>query len=62
MFICEQCGRQTSSGEKANSKVVEVRNATYPGGYSGTEIVKEIKVCSECKQHSHVQPIGWMFK
>ncbi len=48
MFICEQCGRQTSSGEKANSKVVEVRGTTYPGGYSGTVIVKEIKVCTNC--------------
>ncbi len=48
MFICEQCGRQTSSGEKVNSKVVEVRDITYPGGYSGTEIVKEAKVCGKC--------------
>jgi len=49
MFKCEQCGRQSKSGEKQYTKIIQKRKRHYDNGSEGWEIVKEIKVCGECK-------------
>ncbi len=48
MYNCGQCGKTTRPGERANMKVIETRDVTYPTGHTGTEIVREIKVCDSC--------------
>lgn len=63
MFVCQQCRRQTQPGEKAHMLVLETRvhvhparsylvrgdprTRTDPGG-SGTQIVRELRVCGAC--------------
>ncbi len=52
MFKCKACGKQSNSGEKQYSKIVETRKKYYEGGGFGWEIVKEIKVCESCMENS----------
>lgn len=61
MFICDKCHKSSKSGESLTRQVVETRDVTYPyrtyqagkdkktdPGGEGTEIVREIQVCSTC--------------
>lgn len=56
MFKCELCGKITKAGEKQHKKVVQTRNKTYINidkkgnekKTTGTEIVKEIRICEKC--------------
>lgn len=48
MFLCEQCGRTTSAGEKQAKKTIKTRPRVYAGGGLGWEIVKEVNVCQKC--------------
>lgn len=48
MFICGKCKKQTGSKEKMTKVVIESRVKHYPCGSIGSEIVREIGVCSKC--------------
>jgi len=56
-FKCQVCGKAQLAGTKPNNVVVETRYVTYRNKDNeenvklseGTEIVKQIKVCDECK-------------
>ena len=58
MFICEKCKKSSSPREKENKIVVETRTKVYPDRNVGTEIVKEISVCSECLTHINNKSSG----
>jgi hypothetical protein len=51
MFICQKCGCQTEPGQKQITVITQTRPRTYfndNGTTShGSEIMREIKVCSE---------------
>ncbi len=59
MFHCQQCGRLTKPKEKSHTLVTERRTRTYTNKVTkdftlryitttGSEIVKEVKVCQDC--------------
>ncbi len=52
-FKCDDCNEPQPNGTKPNKVVVETRNVTYPTRdgqtSSGTEIVKEVDLCANCK-------------
>ena len=62
-FICKKCGKIQPNNTKPKKVIVQKRNKVYPlrrenpldpkstiidNGGSGWEIVKEIKVCTDC--------------
>lgn len=54
MFKCQECGKYSKPREKAEKKIVEIREKEYTNEFGdvigkGTEIVKEITVCGSCK-------------
>lgn len=49
MFRCERCGRVSKPHDKQHRVVVEERAVTYKDGSSGHEIVRELRVCGECR-------------
>jgi len=56
-FKCQVCGKAQDAGSKPNNVVIETRYVTYRNKDNegnvklseGTEIVKQLKVCDECK-------------
>jgi hypothetical protein len=53
-FKCDYCSNAQPNGIKPNKVVVETRIKTYPatkdGKFpTGTEIVKEVDLCRDCK-------------
>ena len=48
MYHCDMCGKVVKSRTKCHKMVVAQRPVKYPGGSTGIETVKEIKVCSSC--------------
>jgi len=56
-FKCQVCGKPQPAGSKPNNVVIETRYVTYRNKDSegnvklseGNEIVKQLKVCDECK-------------
>jgi hypothetical protein len=70
MFTCQHCQRQTEPGEKARTIVVETRPHHHPSrsyfmrgetkpridrGGTGTQIVREVRVCGACAQGNSLQ-------
>jgi hypothetical protein len=61
-FTCENCGIHQLPRTKPIMKVVETRRVEYDGGFdeegienpptSGTEIVREVRLCGACYQLS----------
>jgi len=50
MYKCDKCGKISEPKEKCNVVPVQFRKKFYPkDGTTGTEIVKEQKLCNECK-------------
>ena len=48
MYNCDKCGKTSEPKEKCNVVPCKIRTKRYPEGTTGTEIVKERKLCNEC--------------
>lgn len=53
-YKCDYCSEAQPNGVKQNKLTVETRNVTYPRtgdgqAPTGTEIVKEVSLCANCK-------------
>lgn len=62
MYICEKCKKQIGPNKKMYKKVIEKRQVKYGNKIikynkvvdketQGTEIVKEINICEECREN-----------
>lgn len=51
MYKCDKCGKNSQSKDKCNIIPIKFRKKYYPKhNTTGQEIVKEQKLCSECKK------------
>ena len=48
MYKCDKCGKLSEPKERCNITPCEIRTKHYPNGTTGTEIVKERKLCIDC--------------
>jgi len=52
MYKCEKCGKISQTKEKCNIVPVETRTKVYDNGTTGTETVKEQKLCGGCDEQT----------
>ena len=58
MFKCNNCNRNTKSGEPCHVLPVEIREKSYQtrkGITFGWEIAKSAKFCSDCAEEHHIE-------